>query len=210
MESSQSEPLLKIPGSNLFHSSFSLKTSVPDPFPGPILMIPPSDPKRLHRPRLTGLDLSHVSPLYIPKNMHIPLGDLYKMFELQPRHKKTDSAEQALGEKRKWSETEIEKNNKGLFEDLPWTKENDLILTHSGKKTLTRDMSFQKDELDTSGDAIKAENGSGVEGKSAREILSRQSRQQVESGITSSGRTRRRGRPTWTPRAGPTCSTPTK
>lgn len=180
MESSQSNALLKIPGNNLFHSSFSLKTSVPDPFPGPILMIPPSDPQRLHRPRLTGLDLSHVSPLYIPKNMHIPLGDLYKMFELQPHQKKVDPDENPTNEKRKWSENEHENKNKGLFEDLPWTKENDLILTHSGRKTFTREMSSKKLELETSFEGPETRKVSIMERNNTSEMLQRDPNKKVQ------------------------------
>jgi hypothetical protein len=132
MESSQSENLLKIPGAKIFQSSFKLKTNVPDPFPGPILMIPPSDPQRLQRPEITGLDLSHVSPLYIPRNMHIPLGDLYKLFELKPYRK--DNESQSKGHS-------FENDNQmdvGIGEDMTWNEENEMILTHSGKRTLKR------------------------------------------------------------------------
>lgn len=143
MESSQSENLLKIPGTKIFQSSFTLKTNIPDPFPGPILMIPPSDPQRLQRPRITGLDLSHVSPLYIPRNMHVPLRDLYKLFELKPDVKDTELQEDLF------EKTDQHEINKLLGEDLSWTEENDMILTHSGKKTLRHSMG---------GDSLKPRN----------------------------------------------------
>jgi hypothetical protein len=140
MESSQSENLLKIPGNNIFQSSFALKANVPDPFPGPILMIPPSDPQRLQKPRITGLDLSYNSSLYIPRNLHIPFGDLYKLFELQPFRKDN----QINSEKIMFENENHEKSANVLEQDSTWMEEYDLIMTHSGQKTLKQNSNSEK------------------------------------------------------------------
>ena len=138
MDPSQSENLLKIPGKKIFQSSFSLKTTLPDPFPGPILTIPPSDLDRLHRPSINGLDLSNTPSLYIPKNMYLPLKKLYKLFELEPFRKESDKGEGNINGKEKWfiNEEKPREKNLGLFKELEWTEEDELILMHSGKKTL--------------------------------------------------------------------------
>ena len=129
------ENLLKIPGKKIFQSSFSLKTTLPNPFPGPILTIPPRDPDHLHRPCTNGLDLSNAPPLYIPKNMYFPLKKLYKLFEFEPYRKEADCI------KEKWFGGEKQKEkNSGLVREAEWTEEDELILMHSGKKTLEREI----------------------------------------------------------------------
>lgn len=142
MNTSQDENLLKIPGKKIFQSSFSLKTTVPDPFPGPILTIPPCDPDQLHRPSINGLDLSNAPPLYIPKNMYFPLKKFYKLFELESYQKETNN------EKEKWFESDQKKEkNSGLMKEMEWTEEDELILIHSGKKTLERELNIRQRKM---------------------------------------------------------------
>ena len=146
MEPHKSDHLMQIPGNKIFQSSFSLKMTIPDPFPGPILKIPPSDPQRFYRPSVNGTDLAFPPPLYVPKNMNIPLEELYKLFEMEMQQKDSEKDEKGRNSKGKWftNENQKQEKNSSLFEESEWTQDHDLILQHSAKKTFRHELAFSE------------------------------------------------------------------
>jgi hypothetical protein len=138
MESEKSESLLKVPGQKIFQSSFSLKMHMPDPFPGQIIKIPPTEPDRFFRPSINGLDLCDFQSLYVPRNMNLDLRHLYKLFELQPEPKKLlEETRTDSHQKNKWFMDDLDTKSKigPIFNGVGDDEDYDLILQYSGKNT---------------------------------------------------------------------------